>query len=394
MSHSTKFKGRGSSLHFLCRGKDHGTFPAAWSPERALRKPGASMKALHHSNNMTSLYPKIIYWHTGMEPQLFHNAPNQMCNEHELREYLLLPHGKLPNGDHICLTDGESDRLPLDRSNGVSLSYSLFPESIGAGNSWSGQTFVFVPFRWLVVFLCLWPSSRHRGLCLHSHADATQTEWPQKIAAFPPRPISLSFSQVRHLGSGETFQEPDCHIYPFFHGTQALLSVIYGGPELQQVKEVFASMPVKRRLMVCRSCFDVALPPWGCKMCLLLKPSILFSHPFHAISVSLDFPSLHFQLYPPLSLSLWLLVEISCLLKRSESLLSEPESSPLEDIRLHSANGCLCPRLIHAVTELGNVNKSPVPSESRSHSYSGENKEESLTRCLAVSCPPWTHTHT
>lgn len=33
-----------------------------------------------------------------------------------------------------------------------------------------------------------------RGLRLLSHADATQTGWPQRIAAFPLRPISLSLS--------------------------------------------------------------------------------------------------------------------------------------------------------------------------------------------------------
>lgn len=123
-------------------------------------------------------------------------------------------------------------------------------------------------------------------------------------------------------------------------------------------------------------------------MCLLLKPSILSSHPFRSISVSLDFPSLPIQLYPSLSLS-----EATPFRNRSNdfsrerepSPFSEIEASPLEGTRLHAANGC--PLLIHAITELGNVNKSAAPSDPRSHSYSGENKEESLTRCLAVPPP-------
>lgn len=119
-------------------------------------------------------------------------------------------------------------------------------------------------------------------------------------------------------------------------------------------------------------------------MCLLLKPSILSSHPFRSISVSLDFPSLPIQLYPSLSLSETTpFRNLSNDFSREPSPFSEIEASPLEGTRLHAANGCLCPLLIHAVTELGYANKSAALSDPRSHSYSGENKEESLTRCLA-----------
>lgn len=140
------------------------------------------------------------------------------------------------------------------------------------------QTFAIVPFRWLAVFLWLQPSRRHKGLCLLSHTDATQTGWPQKnTSILASAHLALNFSASRfHLaGLGGTFQEPDRHIY----ASRTLLSVIYGDTELRQVKEVFASTPAKRRLMVCRSRLDVALLPRGCKMCLV-KPSILFSHPF------------------------------------------------------------------------------------------------------------------
>lgn len=60
-----------------------------------------------------------------------------MCKGHQLREYLPLPHGKMPNGDHICLTDGGSDQLR--RSKGALFSfYSLHPEFLGVWNSSSG----------------------------------------------------------------------------------------------------------------------------------------------------------------------------------------------------------------------------------------------------------------
>lgn len=66
-----------------------------------------------------------------------------MRKERLLREYLLLSHGKMPNGDHICQTDGGSDQL--HGSNGASLSSNsvLGPES---GIPALAQTFVFVPF--------------------------------------------------------------------------------------------------------------------------------------------------------------------------------------------------------------------------------------------------------
>lgn len=108
-----------------------------------------------------------------------------------------------------------------------------------------------------------------RGLRLLSHADATQTGWPQRIAAFPLRPISLSLSLLPNsaiLAQDNLFRSQTVMFILFFflNGTQTLLSVIYGDTELQQVKDGFASVPGKRRLTVCLSSlsrFDVALLP-------------------------------------------------------------------------------------------------------------------------------------
>lgn len=79
-----------------------------------------------------------------------------------------------------------------------------------------------------------------------SHADVTQTGWPQKIAAFAPRPISRSLFLLFPILPLWLSREPDCHIYPIY-GALTLLS---GHTELRQVKEVFALMPAKRRLTV------------------------------------------------------------------------------------------------------------------------------------------------
>lgn len=111
-SRPRKFKGGGvfcsnSSLDFLRGVKDHGRFPEAHRTQRTLRKSCALLKALHHPNDLTSLYPQIAYLHMGMVPKIFHNAPFQARKEHQLREYLSLWHGEMPKGDYICLTDGE-----------------------------------------------------------------------------------------------------------------------------------------------------------------------------------------------------------------------------------------------------------------------------------------------
>lgn len=188
-----------SSLHFLCRVKDHGRFPEASSPERALRKPGAFMKALRHPNDMTSFCP-TVYLHAGTEPKCSHNAPIQTCKAHQLREYFLLPCGKMPNGHHICLTDGGSDRL--HRFNGASLSvYSISPESLRVGNSCSGPDRCICALQMIrSVFVTATFTETQRTTL--SHADATQTGWPRKIAPFPPRPILIPPSWLRRTFSG------------------------------------------------------------------------------------------------------------------------------------------------------------------------------------------------